>query len=40
MKVLGRIDWNISQKHKLALRYNYTNNKNWLGPNASSSNAS
>ena len=40
MKVLGRIDWNISQKHKLAFRYNYTNNKNWLGPNASSSNAS
>jgi len=39
MKVLGRIDWNISQKHHLALRYNYTNNKNWLGPNPSSSNA-
>ena len=38
MKVLGRIDWNITQKHHLAFRYNFTNNKNWLGPNASSSN--
>ena len=25
VKLLARIDWNISQKHKLALRYTYTN---------------
>ena len=37
-KVLARIDWNINQDHHLALRYNYTNNLNWIGPNASSGN--
>ncbi|MBO4476495.1 MAG: TonB-dependent receptor [Bacteroidales bacterium] len=36
MKALARIDWNISDKHHLALRYNYTNNLVWNGPNASS----
>jgi len=36
MKALARIDWNISDKHHLALRYNYTNNLIWNGPNASS----
>ena len=36
MKVLARIDWNISDKHKLALRYNYTLNNYWNSPNASS----
>ncbi len=36
VKALARIDWNISDKHHLALRYNYTNNLSWLGPNASS----
>ena len=35
-KILARLDWNISQKHKLALRYNYTINKIWNSPNASS----
>ena len=36
MKILARIDWNINDKHKLALRYTYTNNLIWNGPNASS----
>ena len=36
MKLLARIDWNISDKHKLALRYNYTKNNVWNSPNASS----
>ena len=36
MKILARIDWNISDKHKLALRYNYTQNHAWNAPNASS----
>ena len=36
VKLLARLDWNISDKHKLALRYNYTNNLSWIGPNASS----
>ena len=35
-KVLARLDWNINQKNHLALRYNYTLNKVWNGPNASS----
>jgi len=39
-KILARIDWNISQNHHLAVRYNYTDNIYWNSPNASSSNAS
>jgi len=35
-KILARIDWNISDKHKLALRYNHTLNKAWNAPNGSS----
>lgn len=35
-KLLARLDWNISNKHRLALRYNYTNNNYWSLPNASS----
>jgi len=35
-KILARIDWNISQKHKLALRYNYTLNNVWSSPNGTS----
>jgi len=36
LKLLARIDWNINDKHKLALRYNYTNNTAWNAPNSSS----
>ena len=35
-KLLARLDWNITNKHRLALRYNYTKNLNWSSPNASS----
>ena len=35
-KFLIRLDWNITDKHHLALRYNYTKNRNWSAPNASS----
>ncbi len=35
-KLLTRIDWNISSKHRLALRYNYTKNTSWRSPNATS----
>ena len=38
-KLLARIDWNITDKHHLALRYNYTLNRGWNPTNASSSNA-
>ncbi len=40
LKFLARIDWNISNDHKLALRYNYTKNKAWNGTNSSSTGAS
>ena len=35
-KLLARLDWNINQDHHLALRYNYTKNKVWNTPNATS----
>lgn len=35
-KLLAKITWNINNQHHLDLRYNYTNNTNWLAPNASS----
>ncbi|MGM9802970.1 MAG: carboxypeptidase regulatory-like domain-containing protein [Muribaculaceae bacterium] len=35
-KLLARLDWNINEMHKLALRYNYTKNRAWNAPNASS----
>ena len=35
-KVLARLDWNITDKHHLALRYNYTKNRYWQSPNATS----
>ena len=36
LKLLARLDWNISDKHHLALRYNYTKNNAWNSPNATS----
>ena len=36
-KFLGRIDWNINDSHKLAIRYNYTKNKAWNQANGNSS---
>ena len=35
-KIVARLDWNITQKHHLALRYNYTLNNVWNSPNGSS----
>ncbi len=35
-KLLARLDWNITDKHRLALRYNYTKNLYYNPPNASS----
>lgn len=37
LKLLGRIDWNISNNHKLAVRYNYTKNTAWNQTNGNSS---
>ncbi|MCQ2115478.1 MAG: TonB-dependent receptor [Bacteroidales bacterium] len=36
MKIIARLDWNITDAHRLALRYNYTLNNVWNSPNASS----
>ena len=36
MKLLARLDWNINDNHKLALRYNYTLNQAWNPTNGSS----
>ena len=35
-KFLARMDWNINKANKLALRYNFTQNRGWNAPNASS----
>jgi hypothetical protein len=35
-KLLARLDWNITNNHRLALRYNYTQNRYWSSPNATS----
>ena len=35
-KILARLDWNISHDHHLSLRYNYTKNRYWSNPNATS----
>ena len=35
-KILARLDWNITQKHHLALRYNYTLSNSWHEPNGTS----
>ena len=36
-KLLARIDWNITDRHKLALRYNYTKSSDWTGTSRSTS---
>ena len=36
MKLLARLDWNINDAHKLAVRYNYTLNQGWNSTNGSS----
>ncbi len=36
MKILARVDWNISDAHKLSLRFNKTNNEYWNAPNGNS----
>ncbi|WP_028903346.1 carboxypeptidase regulatory-like domain-containing protein [Prevotella sp. P6B4] len=35
-KLMARMDWNITDRHHLAVRYNYTKNNIWNGPNATS----
>ena len=35
-KLLTRLDWNISDAHKLSLRYNNTVNSDWKAPNGNS----
>ncbi len=35
-KLLARIDWNINTMHHIAVRYNYTKNRMWNAPNATS----
>ena len=36
-KLLARIDWNITDQHRLSLRYNNTKNTAWQAPNGNSS---
>ena len=35
-KLMARLDWNITDRHHLALRYNYTKNNIWNSPNGTS----
>jgi len=35
-KLLARLDWNITDRHHLALRYNFTKNNVWNSPNRTS----
>lgn len=35
-KILARVDWNINNQHKLAVRFNKTNNTFWYAPNGNS----
>ena len=34
-KLLARLDWNITDRHHLALRYNYTKSRSWKTPSTS-----
>ena len=36
LKFLARLDWNISDAHKLSVRYNNTKNDHWVAPNGNS----
>ena len=36
-KYLARLDWNINKNHRLALRFNHTNNSQWRTPSTSRS---
>jgi len=36
LKILARIDWNITDAHKLSLRYNRTKNTSWFPTNGNS----
>lgn len=38
-KLLIRLDWNISDAHKLSVRYNYTKNEGWNATNGNSTDA-
>lgn len=38
-KLLARLDWNISDKHRMNFRYNYTKNSVWNGTNGNSTDA-
>lgn len=39
VKLLARIDWNINEKNKLNVRYNYTKNQAWNSTNGNSTDA-
>ena len=34
-KILARLDWNITNRHHLAARYNFTKSRSWRGPSTS-----
>ncbi|MCF0175492.1 MAG: TonB-dependent receptor [Bacteroidales bacterium] len=36
MKILARLDWNISDAHKLSVRFNKTDSQEWSAPNGNS----
>jgi hypothetical protein len=36
-KYLARLDWNINKSHRLAVRFNHTNNSSWRTPSTSRS---
>ncbi len=38
-RFLARLDWNITNDHHLAFRYNYTKNTQWNAPNGNSADA-